>query len=176
MGKGLLARLDARDRALFAKLALAADDARLRCTFWRAVTHVGGATFTIIVSLGLALIAHGELARAGRLAFATLAGSHLIVQLIKRTVGRPRPSRNLPFAALIAEPDRFSFPSGHAAAAMSLALGLAIVFPVAAPLAGVLALVVGMSRVVLGVHYPGDVLAGQALASLTAALLYLAGL
>jgi undecaprenyl-diphosphatase len=65
---------------------------------------------------------------------------------------------------LAAEPDRFSFPSGHAAAAMSVAMGYAMVFPnLAVPLV-LLAAAVGASRVYLGVHYPGDVLVGQLLA------------
>jgi undecaprenyl-diphosphatase len=65
-------------------------------------------------------------------------------------------------------PDRFSFPSGHACAAMSVAIGFAVAFPaLAAPLL-VLAWLVGFSRVVLGVHYPGDVLVGQAIALITA--------
>lgn len=73
---------------------------------------------------------------------------------------------------MIAEPDRFSFPSGHAAAAMSVALGYAAVFPAIAPWFAALAVLVGYSRVALAVHYPGDVLAGQGLAVLTALALW----
>jgi undecaprenyl-diphosphatase len=68
----------------------------------------------------------------------------------------------------VAEPDRFSFPSGHAAASMSVALGYGVTFPVLALPLLALALLVGFSRVRLGVHFPGDVLAGQVLALLTA--------
>ncbi len=62
-------------------------------------------------------------------------------------------------------PDRFSFPSGHAASSLALALSAAAYLP--APLAAAItgwALVTGISRCYLGVHYPGDVVAGWALA------------
>jgi undecaprenyl-diphosphatase len=113
-------------------------------------------------------------ARAARGALITLVVSHLIVQLIKRTVGRARPSRGLSVAALIAEPDRFSFPSGHAAAAMSVALMYGVAFPVAGVVLLPLALVVGWSRVILGVHYPGDVAVGQGIALATGVVVLLA--
>lgn len=96
-----------------------------------------------------------------------LVVSHLLAQLLKRTVGRPRLSRGTSCVSLIAEPDRFSFPSGHAAAAMSIAIGYSAALPALAPLLLPLAFVVGCSRVALGVHYPGDGLAGQLLALLT---------
>ena len=93
--------------------------------------------------------------------------SHGIVQVIKRKVLRERPSIAAGTEALIAAPDAFSFPSGHATAAMAVAFGFALAFPGwAAPLI-LLAAAVGMSRVWLGVHFPGDVLAGQAIAILT---------
>ena len=105
---------------------------------------------------------------ASRLALATLVASHLAVQLVKRTVVRARPGESGVHAPVVAEPDRFSFPSGHAAASMSVALGYGVTFPVLALPLLVLALLVGFSRVRLGVHFPGDVLAGQVLALLTA--------
>ena len=71
------------------------------------------------------------------------------------------------FAALVQPPDRFSFPSGHAASSLSVALSVAAVLAPAASAALVaLALVVGLSRCYLGVHYPGDVIAGWMLAVL----------
>lgn len=65
-------------------------------------------------------------------------------------------------------PDRFSFPSGHACAAMALAIGVASAIPALTVPLLIAALLVGFSRVMLGVHYPGDVLMGQAIALLSA--------
>jgi undecaprenyl-diphosphatase len=73
--------------------------------------------------------------------------------------------------ALVREPDRFSFPSGHATAAMAVALAYAVVFPALAPLLIAVAEAVGFSRVRLGVHYPSDVLVGQVIAIGTVAAL-----
>ena len=101
------------------------------------------------------------------MALATLVASHLIVQLMKRTVVRTRPS-GAGMLAAIREPDQFSFPSGHAAAAMSVAVGYGTAFPVLALPLLALAMLVGFSRVRLGVHFPGDVLVGQAIAVATA--------
>lgn len=77
-------------------------------------------------------------------------------------------------ASLVDAPDRFSFPSGHAAAALSVALGIGLVVPAALAAAVIgLGLLVGLSRCYLGVHYPGDVLVGWvlAVAAFAAALL-----
>jgi undecaprenyl-diphosphatase len=67
----------------------------------------------------------------------------------------------------VSVPDRFSFPSGHSAAVMSVAFIHAANFHSLAVLMIVLATLVGFSRVKLGVHYPGDVLVGQLIAILT---------
>ncbi len=102
---------------------------------------------------------------------ASLAVSHLLVQAAKRTVGRGRPAGGCGIEPAIGEPDRFSFPSGHATASLAVAFSYALVFPVwGAPLI-VLALLVGFSRVRLGVHYPSDVLVGQMLALATTVVL-----
>lgn len=167
MVHSLLTRLGDGDRALFHRLALPDATPRRRRLAWRALTHLGGARCTIGVSL--APLAIGGAWRTGAMrALAILTVSHLLVQLVKRTVGRPRPSRGTSCEALIAEPDRFSFPSGHAAAALSVALGFSSVVPSLAPAFTALAVVVGFSRVALAVHYPGDVAAGQLLAIGTA--------
>lgn len=128
------------------------------------VTHLGGAVVSILVPVTVWL-AVPTLSRAGLLAGFALALSHGLVQLIKRTVNRPRPQMPPGFETLVRAPDRFSFPSGHSAAALSVGL------PLALAIGGLwgwvilgLALTIGFSRAYLGVHYPGDVVAGWLLA------------
>lgn len=138
--------------------------------FMRAVTHLGDAAVTVGASLALMLGLLPGLEGAGRAAAFALVASHLAVQLLKRTVTRARPRLPVGVASLVRAPDRFSFPSGHAAASLSVALGLATALPAPAAAALLaLACLVGASRCYLGVHYPGDVLAGWALAAAGAA-------
>lgn len=165
MSTTVLTRLAARDQALFARCILASNSRRAR-RFWIAVTYLGGAACSLAAAVIPLLVAHGGFAAAARHATTALIGSHVAVQLVKRTVGRPRPS-SLGVSSLVDDPDRFSFPSGHSAAAMSVAAAYALAFPVLAIPLIVLALHVGLSRVFLGVHYPGDVLIGQLIAVLT---------
>ncbi|MGY1749198.1 phosphatase PAP2 family protein [Modestobacter sp. SYSU DS0511] len=112
--------------------------------------------------------------RPGRLRRAAVRGvgsqlvtSALVNLLLKRLFGRVRPdlaavatSRALPRA-----PHTPSFPSGHAASAAAFTTGAALESPALGALLGPVALGVGYSRVHVGVHYPGDVVAGFAVGS-----------
>ncbi len=170
MASILFERLDARDRELFLRFATFEDASLAARVFWKTLTHLGGVSCSVAAAV-IPLFMSGSLASVARYAFIALVVSHLIVQLIKRTVGRPRPSRAVDCRTLVNEPDRFSFPSGHSAAAMSVAVVYAIAFPSLAIVLIPLATLVGASRVCLGVHYPGDVLIGQLIAVLTALLI-----
>ena len=130
---------------------------------WVFVTHAGGLWASVLAST-VPLLVDGAVRAAAMHALAGLALSHAVVQLVKRNVERPRPSARTHFNTLVAEPPCFSFPSGHATAAMSVAFMYAVAFPGYAIALMVVAIAVGFSRVRLGVHYPGDVLAGQLIA------------
>jgi undecaprenyl-diphosphatase len=88
----------------------------------------------------------------------------LAYKLIKRHAVRERPFITHSAISCGAAPlDRYSFPSGHTLHAVSFAvLGSHHLPELALPLAGFAALV-GLSRVVLGLHYPTDVAAGALL-------------
>jgi undecaprenyl-diphosphatase len=130
-----------------------------------ALTHLGDALVIIPVLTLLLFLADGPVKDAASTAAWALIASHAAVQLLKRTLLRARPCMPMGVESLIEAPDRFSFPSGHAAASLCIALPMASV--VAAPWSFALVIVgfiIGLSRCYLGVHYPGDVAAGWFLA------------
>lgn len=97
-----------------------------------------------------------------------------IIELPLYITLKKRFRRHRPFAvvnganALIVPSDKFSLPSGHTAAAFLMATLILGFFPAFAGIAFAWALLIGMSRIVLGVHYPSDILAGALLGTLCA--------
>lgn len=170
-----LHRLDAHDRALFVRWVMA-EFAPARATrAWRVLTHAGGLRASVVAVLLPFFLGAPVVRAAAFTAGLALLLSHLVVQLVKRRVLRARPGLRVDTAVHVDTPDQFSFPSGHSCAAMSVAFAYAAAFPaIAMPLVFVSTLV-GFSRVRLGVHYPGDVVAGQAIAMLTVLGLRAAG-
>jgi len=143
--------------------------------FFRAWTHLGDAPVPVGLALLLLAGAIPGLEAIGAEAFLALTLAFGTSQGLKRTISRPRPALPVGLSSLVHPPDRFSFPSGHAAASLAVALpvaveltwglgaGWAASFPALLVLAP--ALLVGVSRCYLGVHFPGDVLAGWVLGS-----------
>jgi undecaprenyl-diphosphatase len=85
---------------------------------------------------------------------------------LKRWTRRPRPFRaHAGIVARMPPLDEFSFPSGHTLHAVVFTLVALAHAPWLAPLLAPFTVLVGMSRVVLGLHYPSDVLAATLIGS-----------
>src|SRR3954453_17026190 len=114
----------------------------------------------------------GPLRRGAVRGVGALAFSSLIVNaVLKQIFGRVRPDlENLQsHRRLRREPGSLSFPSGHSSSGAAFVTGVAMESPLAGAALAPVALAVGYSRVHVGVHYPGDVVAGLAVGGAVAA-------
>lgn len=98
-------------------------------------------------------------------AVVAVAAAHALASALKRLVRRPRPS-DPRVDVRLAAPSPWSFPSSHAASTTAAALAYSRLLGRRLPLAAVPAMLA--SRVVVGLHYPSDVLAGAALGGVVA--------
>lgn len=114
-------------------------------------------------AFGLMIAVWGGPARwaaLGAAGCAALIGAAVFVSL-KHLSGRKRPCEIEPHCwATLLPPDQFSFPSGHTITAFSVGAALVSFYPVLLPVIGFCALSIGISRVLLGMHFLSDVLAG----------------
>ncbi len=137
------------------------------------VTHMGGATFTLLSAMLLALLAPAPWSTAGWQCLTAVIISHIPVAIVKRRFSRLRPYQAIPQVNTCPKPlQDSSFPSGHTTAIFAwtvpLLLSGAMMLALLAPIAVFLCLSVGWSRMYLGLHYPSDVAAGAIVGSLTA--------
>jgi undecaprenyl-diphosphatase len=161
-----LARLTDRELAMVCLLAEKTCH-RAVVAVARAATRLGD--WPLSTLLVVLLLVHRNTAPALAFLAATAAGL-LGQKALKRRWGRLRPCQRPggpPQRAPI--PDSGSFPSGHTLHATLSAVAAALFLPVLAPAFALVALLVGSSRVILGVHYPSDVAAGAALGGLLGA-------
>src|SRR5262245_32237418 len=99
----LLQRVERSERALFVRCVDHATTRRKTRIAWTVLTHLGG-TVVSLAAAGLpVLLAGGPLHDAASHALAALVVSHVVVQLVKRTVNRRRPSLREATASLVAE-------------------------------------------------------------------------
>ncbi|MBY9080868.1 phosphatase PAP2 family protein [Paenibacillus sp. HN-1] len=134
------------------------------------LTHLGGATATLGISLLVWAIAPETLKQPAQQALTAIVVSHLPVAVAKKMYPRIRPYLALPGTNTFRNPLKdHSFPSGHTTAVFAATVPYIAAFP---PLAFVLlpaAVLVGFSRIYLGLHYPSDVAAGAIIGTSVAA-------
>jgi undecaprenyl-diphosphatase len=133
-------------------------------TLLRAVSRLGNGVFWYALIAVLPLV-YGTQGLRASLHMLLVGGAGLLVyRWLKHRTARPRPAGVIsgvqPAAAVL---DEFSFPSGHTLHAVGFTLIALFHFPHLAALLIPFSLLVALSRPVLGLHYPSDVLAGALL-------------
>ena len=165
-----MARIDAVEYGLCRRLNRGASFAVPRHLF-RIASRLGDGILWYTLILALPLLYGAPGVRPAIVMALTGVLGLVIYTLVKHLFVRERPFiTHTAIDAAAAPLDRYSFPSGHTLHAVSFAWQATAHFPelgwVLWPLAGLIA----GSRVVLGLHYPTDVLAGAALGAALAEL------
>ena len=117
------------------------------------------AVYLLYAGLAFWLVLRGDTALWPFLAVP--AGVFVLGTALRRAINRPRPYEALHFTPLFPKDTKGqSFPSRHCFSAACIAVAALRVSPMAALVLGLLALLIALTRVLCGVHYPSDVLGG----------------
>lgn len=143
--------------------------------------YVRSATFVgdgwLWYAMGLAILLFGGEPRFQAIGAAGVAAvlSIALFVLLKRLTGRRRPCQIEPHCwATLLPPDQFSFPSGHTMTAFAVATPLALFYPTLMIGLFFCALSIAMSRILLGMHFLSDVVAGALIGTALGYLAYFA--
>lgn len=145
--------------------------------YFSAVSRLGdGAFWYALMAVIVLADGYDGLAASAHMA-ATGAAALLMYRLLKRWTRRPRPfASDRRIRPLVRPLDEFSFPSGHTLHAVAFTLVALAHYPGLAAVLIPFTASVGASRVVLGLHYPSDVLAATGIGvALAAGSLWLGG-
>lgn len=139
--------------------------------YFGTVSRLGDGMFWYVLMAALILSDGIDGLRASLHLAATGVVALALYRVLKRWTRRPRPfAADVRIHAWIAPLDEFSFPSGHTLHAVAFSLVALAHYPALAWLLVPFTASVAVSRVVLGLHYPSDVLAATALGGMLAAL------
>lgn len=138
--------------------------------FFAMISRLGDGAFWYALMAALALAGGARGATAALHLVAGGLAALALYRMLKHRIRRPRPCEvNRGVVALVAPLDRFSFPSGHTLHATVFTAIACAWFPSLAILLVPFAVLVALSRVVLGLHYPSDVLAAIVIGLMLAA-------
>jgi undecaprenyl-diphosphatase len=139
--------------------------------FFKSASRLGDGVVWYVLMMALPLIHGARGLQVALVMLATGAAGLVVYKLLKRIFVRERPFiRHAGISLAQAPLDRYSFPSGHTLHAVSFTWQGCAAFPELTPVLVPLALAIAASRVVLGLHYPTDVLVGALLGAMFAAL------
>lgn len=146
--------------------------------YFSAVSRLGDGVFWYALMAAIVLWDGYEGLAASAHIAATGAAALLLYRALKRWTKRPRPfASDRRIRPLVRPLDEFSFPSGHTLHAVAFSLVALSHYPALAGLLVPFTASVGVSRVVLGLHYPSDVVAATAIGcSIAGAALWLGGM
>ncbi|WP_445767329.1 phosphatase PAP2 family protein [Rheinheimera sp.] len=164
----LLKRLEHWDHISFCRLFSRSSSKHFSYAYWLSKTADGPLYLLLVVCL-LAFNA-AQAASFSKLLLAAFAVELPLYLLLKNSIRRARPGQVLTtfVQAYITPSDRFSLPSGHTAGAFVIVAAVATCYPLWLPLVLLWAGGIGLSRIVLGVHFPLDVCAGAVLGTASA--------
>ncbi len=161
--QNLLARFDLAEYRLCRLLNHGSERLPLLRVMQAASRAGDGALWYLLLAL-LPLLYGREGLRASVVMMLTGAAGLALYKLLKKTLVRERPFIRHPGITLAMPPlDRYSFPSGHTLHAVCFSTQAVVQFPELGWVLAPLATLIAASRVVLGLHYPSDVLAGALL-------------
>lgn len=136
-------------------------------TLFAVISRLGDGVFWYLLMAALVLADGMDGLRASAHMAATGVVALTLYKVLKRWTQRPRPfAADLRIRAWVAPLDEYSFPSGHTLHAVSFSVVALAYYPWLAPLLLPFTAGVALSRVVLGLHYPSDVLAATGIALL----------
>ena len=136
--------------------------------FFRIASRLGDGVIWYALMLAMPFMYGAQGLRVALIMLATSVVNLATYKFLKRTFVRERPFiRHTGISLAQAPLDRYSFPSGHTLHAVAFAWQACAAFPELGLVVIPLAMAIAASRVVLGLHYPTDVLVGALLGAIS---------
>ncbi len=128
----------------------------------------------IWIAVGLVMLVLKKTRKCGIMVLAALLVMLVLNNIIlKNLIARPRPCATYPeLVELVKIPHSYSFPSGHTVSAMAVAFTILTQHKKLGIVAFVMALLMGLSRLYVGVHFPTDVYGGIIVGALIALIVW----